>query len=119
MSNVQRALGNMIVYSSNVKVYVPSTQKVSHLIDNSAIVLSVETQLANMFGGATAYNALGAWVCEDGRTVTEPVTIVQAYCTTDQLEQHIASVVNICANIKAELSQEAVALEVNNQLYFI
>lgn len=102
-----------------VSIYVPSTTNVNEKCDNSAQVMNVITELSKLFGGATASQAVGGWVCEDGNTVVENVTIVYAFCTTDQLNQNIDKVISICETLKKEMSQEAISLEINGQLGFI
>ena len=102
-----------------VSIYVPSTINVNEKCDNSAQVMNVITELSKLFGGATASQAVGGWVCEDGNTVVENVTIVYAFCTSDQLNQNIDEVISICETLKKEMSQEAISLEINGQLGFI
>lgn len=102
-----------------VSVYVPSTVNVNESVDNSAQVMNVITELSKLFGGATASQAVGGWVCDNGQTVVENVTIVYAFCTTDQLNQNIDKVISICENLRDSMKQEAISLEINGQLGFI
>ena len=102
-----------------VSVYVPSTVNVNESIDNSAQVMDVITKLSKLFGGATASKAVGGWVCEDGKTVVESVTIVYAFCTSEQLNNNIDDVISICENLRDSMKQEAISLEINGQLGFI
>ena len=104
---------------SKVSIYVPSTQNVSEHCDNSEQVKKVITELAQMFGGATASEAVGGWVCENGETVLERVTIVYSFCTSEQLRQHFDDVYGIAQRIKKEMQQEAVTLEINGQVKFV
>ena len=77
------------------------------------------TLLSNCFGGATATNALGCWTSPTKGLVKEKTTLVFAYCTTDDLNEHIEKVVNFCEAMKTELKQDAVAMELNGEMYFI
>lgn len=104
---------------SKVSVYVPSTTNVNEACDNSEQVKRVITELSQMFGGATASDAIGGWVCASGETVLEKVTIVYAFCTSAQLREHFEDVYAICERIKSEMSQEAITLEINGQVKFI
>lgn len=102
-----------------VSIYVPSTTNVNEACDNSEQVKIVITELAKMFGGATASRAVGGWVSASGETVIEDVTIVYSFCTSEQLHERFEDVYAICERIKREMSQEAVTLEVNGQVSFI
>lgn len=100
-------------------VYVPSTINVNESCNNEEQVKKVMKNLSVLFGGATATPAFGAWVCENGDLVTEKVTIVYSYCTSDQADAHFAKVVEICEDLKKEMGQEAITLEYNGQVKFI
>ena len=102
-----------------VSIYVPSTVNVNEQTDNSAQVKRTITELAQMFGGATASKAVGGWVCANGETVLEEVTIVYSFCSSAQLQENFAKVYAIAERIKTEMNQEAVTLEVNGQVKFV
>ena len=104
---------------SKVSVYVPSTVNVSEQTDNTEQVKSVIRELSQLFGGATATQAVGGWVSESGETILERVTIVYSFCTSEQLRQHFEDVYAIAQRIKKEMSQEAVTLEINGQVKFV
>lgn len=101
-----------------IVVYVPSTVNVNQSIDNSVYVRHVMEELSKLFGGATAYDANGAWLSDEKGLVIEQVTMV--YSFTDSLDnQKLEKVIELCEWIKEEMSQECVSLEVNGQLYFV
>lgn len=104
---------------SRFAVYVPSTDNVSEKIDNTAQVEKVLHDLSELFGGATATPAFGAWNCANGSVVIESVTICYAFCTTEQAENNFEKVLDICQWIKTTMHQEAVSLEYNGQLAFV
>lgn len=113
-----KKLSALIELSSSVKIFVPSTIDINTTVDSSKIADSVLSQLSTMFGGATRYEALGCWVSPSSGLVKEKVTICQSFCTEAQLQQYIDDVVEIAESIKIEMRQDAVAIEVNNKLYF-
>lgn len=117
--NYERKLKNLVKLGCSVKVYVPSTVDVDNAIDNSEFVRGTLEKLSTMFWGATSYNALWCWLSTTAWLVQEKVTICESYCTTELLEQHIETVIELCKKLKTDMSQEAVSLEVNNELYFI
>jgi len=53
------------------------------------------------------------------KVVTEQVTIVYAYCTTEQSVEHADRVVDIARRIAREYKQEPVTVEYNNQVAFV
>jgi hypothetical protein len=110
---------NAIELASRVSIYVPSTVDVDKASDTSAWIDNACKALATMFGGATTTPAIGTWLATNGDLVREDVTIVFAYAKGDALEAHGPNVVDFCERMKAALSQEAVALEVNGKLYLI
>ena len=112
-------LKNMFKLSSKITVYIPSTMDINEEIDTSKYVDAAATLLSNCFGGATSTNALGYWTSPTKGLVKEKSTMVFAYCTTDDLNEHIEKVVDFCENMKAELKQDAIAMELNGEMYFI
>ena len=104
---------------SKVAIYVPSTLNVNEETDNTAQVIRIIRRLSELFGGATASDAVGGWVAEDGQTVIEKVKIVYSFCTSDQLKEHISTIIAICEELKTEMSQEAITLEINGQVKFV
>jgi len=88
-------------------------------MENSQYVNDTLALLSSKFGGATASKALGAWVAKSGQLVTEKVDLVFAYATSEQLEEHIDLIHSYCIGLKHSLSQEAIALEVNGELYLV
>ena len=116
MMTVLEKLGSGL--KNRIVVYVPSTVNVNVMIDNGKYVRYVMEELSKLFGGATAYDALGSWLSDDVGLVTENVKLV--YSFTDELDnQKLEKVVELCEWIKREMSQECVSLEVNGQLYFV
>lgn len=104
---------------SKVAIYIPSTININQSIDNSEQVKKACVFLSGLFGGCTAVNASGSWISVAGDLIQEPVTIVYAFCSKYQLMRAKKSIVKFCKNICSEMSQEAVSLEINNQLYFV
>lgn len=105
--------------SCKVSIYVPATINVNEQIDNTEYVKRVIKQLSTMFGGATASQAVGGWVCESGEVVLENTTIVYSFCKEKDLQERITDILAICEDLKRELSQEAISLEINGQLAFV
>lgn len=112
-------LQNCFRLSSKVTVYVPATSGVSQSCDNSEQVKSTAALLSRLFGGATASQALGYWLSPAAGLVAEATTVVFAYCSDSDLQAGIEEVVDHCEFLKSSMGQEAVALEINGDMYFI
>ncbi len=104
---------------SKITVYVPSTTGINKEIDNTKFVNQTATLLSEKFGGATSTPALGYWVSPTAGLVKENTTLVFAYASESALAESLDSVVAYCQNLKSELAQDAIALELNGEMYFI
>ena len=98
---------------------MPATNGVDTATDNTAQVKRVASALSEYFGGATSTPALGYWLSPVAGLVAENTTVVFAYASDADLQQHIEEVVSLCEELKNEMGQEAVALEINGEMYFI
>lgn len=112
-------LKNMFKLSSKCTVYVPATKNINETFDNSEYVNKCATLLSECFGGATSCQALGYWVSPTAGLVKEHTTQVFAYCSDTDLQEHIEKIIDFCENLKTELSQDAIALEINGEMYFL
>ena len=115
-------LTDIFTLDSKVAIYVPSTNNVSEADAAGLQTKFVNTLIAEfsrMFGGATAMDVRGGWMCDNGQIVTENVQIVYSFCTGAAFEANAAAVVGLAKRICKEMSQEAVTLEYNNGVAFI
>lgn len=112
-------LQNLFKLSSKVIVVVPSTVNINEEIDNTPYVDRVASLLSSLFGGATASQTLGYWTSPSAGLVKERSTTVLSYCTQSDLEKNIDQVVDLCMELKKELVQDAIALEINGEMYFV
>lgn len=112
-------LQNLFKLSSKVTVYIPSTIDIDKPIDNTKYVNACATLFSDLFGGATSCQVLGYQTSPTKGLIKEHTTQVFAYCTDKDLQEHAEKVVDFCENLKAELKQDAIALEINGEMYFI
>ena len=108
-----------IKLSHKVTVYVPATSGVNQQTDNTEQVRRTAALMADCFGGSTSTAALGYWLSPVAGLVAENTTVVFAYASDKDLQAHIGRVVDHCEEIKREMQQEAVALEINGEMYFV
>lgn len=102
-----------------VALYVPGTQGPATATDNAAQVERVARAFCGWFGGATAQQSAGYWLSDTAGLVHEAVTIVFAACTADQLRERLPDVLMLAQQIKQDMAQEAVSVELNGALYII
>lgn len=112
-------LENLVKLSSKVSIIVPSTYDVDKAIDSTAYVDAILTALSDMFGGATASDTLGCWLSPTAGLVKEKSVTVFAYCHEKDLADNIGAIIEKCEWLKSEMKQEAIAMEVNGEMYFI
>jgi hypothetical protein len=114
-----KKLQNCIKLSSRVTVYVPATHDVNTETDNAEQVTRVASALSEWLGGATSSAAVGYWLSNTAGLVHENTVVVFAFASEKDLKAHVDDVVSLCESIRDEMSQEAVALEVNGEMYFV
>lgn len=112
-------LEKLFTLSHKVTVYVPATkndENGAHPIDNRKFVNQIAEILSNAFGGATSTDAIGYWVSDKRGLERENTRLVFAYA--ESLEK-IDVVIDWCEWLKDEMKQDNIALEIDNQMYFI
>ena len=112
-------LKNCLKLSSKITVYVPATNGIDQAADNTEQVKKTAALLTELFGGATSTPALGYWMSPAAGLVAEATTVVFAYAADAALQEHVGRVVELCEELKREMGQEAIALEINGEMYFI
>lgn len=112
-------LQNLFKLSSKVTVIVPATININEEIDNTPYVDKVASMMSECFGGATATQTLGYWNSPTAGLVKEKSTTVFAYCKEADLQAHIEKVIDLCEQLKQDMTQDAIAIEINGEMYFI
>lgn len=102
-----------------IAAFIPTTAGVDRPVDTSAYVERTITYFSRTFGGATSSQAQGAWASENAGIVSEVVHIVVSYTTEEDLSMHVDDVIDFVKVIKAELGQEAMAIEINQKLMLV
>ena len=103
----------------NIKLYIPSTIDIDKKTDTAGHVVECLALFGDLFGGATSYNAKGAWISDQKGLVIEGVKIVESYATGEDIDKHIEAVLKYALKLKKELKQEAISLEYNNKLFLV
>ena len=119
MRQTHKTLKGLFCLDHNIKLYIPSTVDVDKSIDNTEYVNLTLAKFGEWFGGATSYDATGAWLSQDKGLITEAVKIVESYATKEACIESLDKVIKLAEELKSKLNQEAISLEYDNKLYFI
>jgi len=119
LSHAVQELYRRLTLNHTIGVFIPSTLDVDRPIDNKPYVQSTLSFLGTLFGGATRNQAEGAWSSETSGLVVEPITIVRSFVSENALHTYLDSVITFVTDLKKELQQEAIAIDVDSQLILI
>ena len=99
-------------------VFVPARDQWFHPIDQAAWREAVLRKLAQLFGGATAFNSAGGvWVAKrhGGELMRDDPVVVHSYTTASALKRHRGKLESFLVDMGTELRQRAVSYVVNNE----
>lgn len=102
-----------------ISIYVPSTIEVNTKIDNSEQVEKTLVFLSGLFGGATSYNARGAWLSSSAGLVLENVTICYAFTDRRGKRLNRTAVLDYAAKLRDDMKQDAISVEIDGRLQFV
>lgn len=105
--------------NNHIGIFIPTTFEVNKYFDTTPFIDRTLSFLGSRFGGATSEEAKGIWNSEDIGLVGEKLFKVHAYATSDDLKKYLDEVVDYVREIKTELKQEAMAIEINQKLTLI
>lgn len=104
-----------------ISVYVPSTyegNKPARMMQRRATKKAAR-RLSQLFGGATATNALGYWVSSEKGLIAEKQVIVYSACTEEDKQTKLQAVLTFAQALCKWMKQEAVTVEIDGELTFI
>lgn len=105
--------------NNHIGIFIPTTFDVNNYFDTTPYIDRTLSFLGERFGGATSEEAKGIWNSEDIGLVGEKLYKVHTYATSNDLKNYLDEVVDYVREIKAELKQEAMAMEINQKLTLI
>lgn len=103
----------------SVTITVPGTINVSKISDNTQYVDRTIGKLSTIFGGASATKVKGGWMSDTEGLVLEHNVDVTASCDEESLYNNVPQVLKICRELRDELSQECISLQINGERMFI
>lgn len=102
-----------------VVVYIPTTVDVNQEIDPTPYVERAVGLLGERFGGATVREARGVWRSEELGLVGERIIQVGAFCDEEALNEGLGDVTALMGQLKQELRQEAMAIQIDGRLVLV
>jgi hypothetical protein len=108
-----------MAFNHSFKIYIPSTVDVNNPVDSSAAVRGCLSFLSGMFGGATAFDASGAWLSSSAGLVLEKITICYAFTNLAGKIRGRRAVLDYAKKVRDDMRQEAVSVEIDGKLYFV
>jgi CRP-like cAMP-binding protein len=104
-----------------ISLYIPTTVDVNAALDTTPYVERTLAFLGQRFGGATTttMKARGVWNSAEVGLVSEDIHIVRSYATQADLDAHLQQILDYVEQLKHELRQEAMAVEINQRLMLI
>ncbi len=120
LANFAGTLVDRLGRTNSVSLYIPTTIDVNTQVDTSEYVNRTLAFLGGMFGGATATTkARGVWNSAEAGLVHEDIFIVRSYATQTALDSNLQRIIDYVEQMKVELRQEAMAVEINQKLMLI
>ncbi len=119
LAKVTQAIADRLGRTHELAVYIPTTLNVDQNFDTTSYVQQTLSFLGERFGGATSSQAQGVWDSEEAGLVSETVYIVRSFVTQPEIDQHLNAVLDYVAELKTELKQEAMALEVDQKFMLV
>ncbi len=119
LTSVIKAITDRLERTHEIGVYIPTTVDVDRSIDTIPYVEQTLAFLGELFGGATSSQAQGIWNSDEAGLVSETIHIVRAYTTRAHMNRHLDQVLAYLEGLKAELKQEAMALEMDQRLILV
>lgn len=121
MSGVVDKLVDRLGRTNQIGVYIPTTTDVDQVVDTTSYIDKTIAFLGSLFGGeaATSNEAHGVWNSDEVGLVSEDIFIVRTFVTQAELDRYLGDVLEYVEQLKEELSQEAMAVEVNQKLMLI
>ena len=105
--------------SVQIGILIPTRRGNGQHEDHRAYVASTLEFLGTRFGGATSQEAVGIWNSRESGLIDEKIHRVHAYATAADLRKYMDEVLDYARKLKAELQQEAIALEINQKLTLV
>ncbi|MFQ5578379.1 MAG: cyclic nucleotide-binding domain-containing protein [Anaerolineae bacterium] len=119
LTDITQTLVGRLGRTHQIGIYIPTTIEVDREFDTTPYLEKTLAFLGQRFGGATSRQAQGVWDSDDAGLVSETVHIVRSFVTQADMNAHLNSVLAFVEDLKGELEQEAMAVEVDGKLMLV
>lgn len=102
-----------------LSIYIPTTLNIDQPIDTTKYVKESLELFGNLFGGATKKTAEGVWKSAELGLVNEEVYIVTTYSNSEKINLYMDEIINYAREMKIQLQQEAIAIELDEKLFLV
>jgi CRP-like cAMP-binding protein len=115
LNNLADRLGR----TNQINIYLPTTIEGQPLAEADDCVERALAFFGRLFGGATSTE--GQRVQREGAVglINEPIITVRSYATQRDIDRHLREVLAFAEEMKSELKQDAIVLEVNQRLMLV
>jgi hypothetical protein len=120
MQTTATTLSRFIALPESIAVIIPTTtakNQLAALTLLNQVKSTVIRKLAELTGGCTVTTGTGAYIDSDGLQIDESVIIAES--NTENAILFADDLVNLAQWIKETMTQESVAIKINNTLYLV
>jgi CRP/FNR family transcriptional regulator len=119
LAKMVTTLANRLGRTNQIGIYIPTRLHNKPDVDMSAYVQRTLGFLEQMFGSATGYPVTREADSDPAGVTGERIQLVQTFVTQADMDRHLGSVLAFVERIKSDLDQEAMALEVNQNVMLV
>lgn len=110
---------DLISKNRKIGIYIPTLSKHGESLPYHQSIDDSMQFMGKLFGGATCVEARGIWKTQDELLVDEKVFQVLSYTSSKALTDHVNGVISYAKNLKDNLEQDAIAVEIDGKLSII
>lgn len=119
LDNVVSTLAHRVGRTNQIGIYIPLQVPGNRAVDTYPLVTRTLDLLGQLFGRATGYPMYTKKASDLAGASGEEIYLVQTFVTKTDMDQHLGKVLAYVEQIKTELDQEAMALEVNHNIMLV
>lgn len=119
LSKVSAALADQLGRTNQIGIFVPVQIETNPTLVIQPYIERTLNFLSQLFGSSSGYPRQS--VSESGQPgiASEKINIIQTYVTKSDIDRHLGDVLAFVENLKTELGQEVMALEVNHNVMLV
>lgn len=109
-----------MVWRRTIKMQIKDTYAAVYIPSDCSVAIAHTTEkLAKKFGSTTNYKAEGARVNDEGELIKEEITVIKAFYGDADYPHATAFIIDLAIDLKEELSQDCIAVEVGGEMIII